>query len=67
MLAEAKAIADQIAAWRRDFHQHPELSFQEVRTGRVVAETLGEMGLEVQTDVAKTGVVGYLGEGAPAK
>jgi amidohydrolase len=41
------------------------LSFQEVRTASVVAQELGEMGLEVQTGIAKTGVVGYLGEGAP--
>jgi amidohydrolase len=65
MLEQAKAIADQLRAWRRDFHQHPELSFQEVRTASVVAQTLGEMGLEVQTGIAKTGVVGYLGEGEP--
>lgn len=65
MLEQAKQIADQILAWRRDFHQHPELSFQEVRTAGVVANTLGEMGLEVQTGIAKTGVIGYLGEGGP--
>lgn len=65
MLEQAKAIADQITAWRRDFHQHPELSFQEVRTARVVADNLSDMGIEVQTGVAKTGVVGYLGEGEP--
>src|SRR5215212_5139243 len=65
MLAEAKALASQLSAWRRDFHQHPELSFQEFRTAGVVAQTLGEIGLEVQTGIAKTGVVGYLGEGAP--
>jgi amidohydrolase len=58
-------MADQLSAWRRDFHQHPELGFQEVRTARVVAETLEELGIEVQTGIAKTGVVGYLGEGAP--
>jgi metal-dependent amidase/aminoacylase/carboxypeptidase family protein len=64
MLAEAKMLAGQLSAWRRDFHQHPELSFQEFRTAGVVAQTLGEIGLEVQTGIAKTGVVGYLGEGA---
>lgn len=65
MLEQAKSITDQLYAWRRDFHQHPELSFQEFRTAGVVAETLSEMGLEVQTGIAKTGVVGYLGEGEP--
>lgn len=65
MLEQAQQLADQLIAWRRDFHQHPELGFQEVRTGRIVAETLAEMGIEVQTGIAKTGVVGYLGEGSP--
>jgi amidohydrolase len=65
MLEQARALADQISAWRRDFHQHPELGFQEVRTAGIVAQTLGDLGLEVQTGVAKTGVVGYLGEGSP--
>jgi amidohydrolase len=65
MLEQAKSIAGQLSAWRQDFHQHPELGFQEFRTAGVVAQTLGEIGLEVQTGLAKTGVVGYLGEGAP--
>ncbi|MEZ4664079.1 MAG: amidohydrolase [Caldilineaceae bacterium] len=65
MLEQANAIREQLVAWRRDFHMHPELSFQEQRTARVVAQTLEGMGIEVQTGVGKTGVVGYLGEGAP--
>lgn len=65
MLEQAKSMAEQLSAWRRDFHQHPELSFRELRTAGVVAQTLGEMGLEVQTGIAKTGVVGYLGEAGP--
>ena len=51
------------AAWiarRRDFHQHPELSFHEERTAGIVARTLRELGLDVQTGVGKTGVVGLL-------
>jgi len=47
-------------AWRRDIHQNPELSWQEVRTGKLVAEHLRSLGLEVRTEVAKTGVVGIL-------
>src|SRR3954471_9799922 len=65
MLEQAKAIADQISAWRQDFHQHPELGFQEFRTAGVIAQTLSDLGVEVQSGVAKTGVVGYLGEGEP--
>ncbi|MEZ4866852.1 MAG: amidohydrolase [Caldilineaceae bacterium] len=55
--AEAKALEPQLVAWRRDFHQHPELGFQEVRTAGIVAEHLRDLGLEVTTGVGKTGVV----------
>ena len=51
----------QVIAWRRDFHQYPELSNREFRTSEVVAEALREMGLEVETGIAHTGVVAYLG------
>jgi amidohydrolase len=56
----AKAVMPQVIGWRRDFHQHPELSNREVRTSRIVAEQLREMGLEVRTGIAHTGVVGVL-------
>ncbi|WP_338662168.1 M20 aminoacylase family protein [Pararoseomonas sp. SCSIO 73927] len=52
---------DDMTAWRRDFHQHPELNFQEVRTSRIVAEKLREFGCdEVITGMATTGVVGVI-------
>jgi hippurate hydrolase len=58
---------DDMTAWRRDFHQNPELNFQEVRTSRIVAERLREFGCdEVITGIATTGVVGVIngrGEG----
>jgi amidohydrolase len=63
--AQAQQLAGQLVAWRRDIHMHPELSFQEQRTARLVADTLAELGIEAQTGVGKTGVVGYLGEGSP--
>ena len=50
----------QVIAWRRDFHQYPELSNREFRTSDVVADALREMDLEVETGIAHTGVVGYL-------
>ena len=53
-------VEDRVIAWRRDFHRHPELSNREFRTAAVVAEALREMGLEVETGIAHTGVVGYL-------
>jgi hippurate hydrolase len=57
-------IADfhaEMTAWRRDFHQHPELAFEEVRTSGIVAQKLREFGCdEVITGIAKTGVVGVI-------
>ena len=64
-MADAEALRDELIARRRDFHQHPELAFQEHRTAGIVAEELNELGLEVQTGVGQTGVVGIL-EGADA-
>lgn len=66
MLERARQIEDQIIAWRRDIHMHPELTFQEFRTARLVADTLRNMGIEVETGVGKTGVVARIGEGRPA-
>ncbi|MGI9060995.1 MAG: M20 metallopeptidase family protein [Ktedonobacteraceae bacterium] len=53
-----------MVALRRDLHEHPELAFEEVRTSGIVAQRLRALGLEVQTGVAKTGVVGLLKGGA---
>ena len=53
-----------LVAMRRDLHEHPELAFEEVRTSGIVAQRLRSLGLEVQTGVAKTGVVGLLRGGA---
>src|SRR5689334_17777202 len=61
--AQAEALRDELIARRRDLHMHPELGFEEVRTAGIVAEELRQLGLEVQTGVGKTGVVGIL-EGA---
>lgn len=57
---EAENLSEQLVAWRRDFHQHPELGFEETRTGRTIATYLHELGMEVQTGVGQTGVVGTL-------
>lgn len=51
---------EQVILWRRAIHEHPELSNQEYRTAALVAEQLKNLGIEVQTEVAKTGVVGLL-------
>ncbi|HAJ38256.1 MAG TPA: amidohydrolase [Chloroflexi bacterium] len=65
ILTQAQALADQLIAWRRDIHTHPELSFQEQRTANLVANELTALGIETQTGVGKTGVVGYLGDAGP--
>lgn len=61
----AAALEPKLVAWRRDLHQHPELSNREFRTSKVVAAHLSALGLEVKTGVAKTGVVGVLRGGRP--
>lgn len=65
--AEAEALHEQLIAWRRDFHMHPELGFQEHRSAAIVAEYLRQLGYDVQTGIAHTGVVGLLEgeEGGP--
>jgi len=63
--AELKAIDSKVVGWRRDFHEHPELSDHEVRTAKIVAEHLTRLGLEVTTGVAHNGVVGLLKTGKP--
>lgn len=55
----------QVTAWRRDIHQHPELSNRETRTAALVAAQLRKLGLEVHTGIAHTGVVGILKGGRP--
>ena len=61
----AEQLKDKLIAWRRDFHQRPELSNREHRTGKIVAEHLRGLGLEVQAPVARTGVVALLHGGRP--
>lgn len=58
-------VMPKVISWRRDIHQHPELSNREVRTAKIVADHLHTLGLDVQTGVAKTGVVGLLKGGRP--
>lgn len=60
ILAHAKEAHDYVIRMRRDFHKHPETGFTEIRTSGVIAEELKRLGLHVQTDIAKTGVVGSL-------
>jgi amidohydrolase len=59
-LNEAGELFEYTRGMRRDFHRHPELGFQEVRTAGVVARELSALGLEVSTGIAETGVVALL-------
>lgn len=61
----AKEIEPKLIEWRRHFHQNPELSNREVKTAAKVAEHLKSLGIDVQTGIARTGVVGILKGGKP--
>lgn len=63
MIDLSRLIQARQAGWiarRRDFHQHPELAFDEIRTAGIVADELARLGLEVQTGIGRTGVIGLL-------
>jgi amidohydrolase len=59
-LKKAEELFPYTQAMRRDFHKHPELGFNEIRTGGIVAKELEALGIEVTKGVGKTGVVGFL-------
>ena len=63
--AAAARLQRQVVEWRRDFHQHPELSNREARTAAKVAERLRAMGLQPKTGVAVHGVVAIIKGGLP--
>jgi len=65
LIAAIAKLQPQVVKWRRDIHQHPELSEQEVRTAKLVADHLRSLGIEVRTGIAKTGVIGVLRGGQP--
>lgn len=60
LLARANAIHEDIRTWRRTIHRYPELTFTEQRTASLVNATLIDLGIETETEVAKTGVVGHI-------
>jgi len=62
---DVAGISDQLVAARRDFHENPELSFQEHRTATVVGDRLEGLGWQVRRGVAETGVVGLLEGSGP--
>ncbi len=63
--AQSKAIQSELTQWRRYLHQHPELGNREFKTSAYIVEQLKDMGLEIKTGIAKTGVVAILKGGKP--
>jgi len=63
LLEKAKGLQSQIRDWRREIHQYPELTFTENRTAGLVNAVLTDLGIETETEVAKTGVVGHISGG----
>jgi amidohydrolase len=62
MLRQSYHIQEEIIEWRRDFHMHPELGFQEFRTSKRVADELEKLGFQVRRNIGRTGVVADLGD-----
>ncbi|WP_394342097.1 amidohydrolase [Pukyongia salina] len=67
VLTDIENIEEQVIEWRRYFHQNPELSNREFKTAEKIEQHLRSLGLEVQTGIAKTGVVGILKGNQPGK
>lgn len=67
IMKKAKEIQAELVAIRRDIHSHPETGLNEIRTAALVAKKLGELGLEVKTEVGVTGVIGILKGKYPGK
>lgn len=57
---QIESIENKVITWRRDFHQNPELSNREFKTSEKIVKHLKSLGIEVQTGIAHTGVVGIL-------
>ncbi len=64
-LKKSQELFNYTQTLRRDFHMHPELGFEEIRTAGIIAKELNEIGLETTTGIAKTGVVALLEGGKP--
>jgi amidohydrolase len=62
---QTEELYEKVVEWRRHFHQYPELSNREFETAKVIEAHLRELGLEVETGIAHTGVVGLLHGGKP--
>ena len=63
IIKELEDLQPEMQNWRRDIHAHPEIAFEEHRTAKIVADKLESFGIEVETGIAGTGVVGTLKKG----
>lgn len=63
LIEDLEVLQPEMQNWRRDIHAHPEIAFEEHRTAKIVAEKLESFGIEVETGIAGTGVVGTLKKG----
>ena len=63
LIEDLVELQPEMQNWRRDIHAHPEIAFEEHRTANIVAEKLESFGIEVETGIAGTGVVGTLKRG----
>lgn len=67
IIALAEKVEDKVIEWRRHIHQNPELSNREFNTAKYIVKHLKSLGIEVQEEVAYTGVVGILRGKKPGK
>jgi len=65
VVQQAEVVEPDVIQWRRDIHENPELSNREFKTAKKVADHLRSLGIDVQTEIAHTGVVGILEGGKP--
>lgn len=65
MLERARSLQAELSDVRRSLHRRPELGYRETATAALVADYLRTLGIPFKTGIAKTGVIGYLGEGRP--
>src|SRR5229473_644469 len=63
----SRKLESKVIECRRDIHQHPELGNREFRTSKLIADRLRQLGIEVRTPIAHTGVVGVLRGGKPGR
>jgi amidohydrolase len=67
LIQAIESLKEEMTAWRRDIHAHPELGFQESRTAALVAEKLESFGVEVHRGIGRTGVVGVIRNGKSSR